>query len=119
MALAEGACREAGMAALFDDEARVVEAKAVCAGCPVVRTCLAYALPNEPLGVWGATTPSERRALNRNADVVDPWRRQLAAEFRADLVGPGTADELATKWGMTARTVERNRNRLRALTEAA
>lgn len=40
------------------------EAKAVCAGCPVVDACLAYALENNIIdGVWGNTTPRARRAM--------------------------------------------------------
>ena len=46
------------------DEAR---AKAVCADCPVREACLAYAInTGEDFGVWGGTTPDERRALRRH-----------------------------------------------------
>lgn len=39
-----------------------------CEGCPVRRECLAYALEySEPHGVWGGFTPTERRALVRQA----------------------------------------------------
>ena len=39
-------------------------AKSVCAVCPVVAACLRYALEaDETEGVWGNTTPEERRAL--------------------------------------------------------
>jgi len=39
-------------------------AKVVCAGCPVSRECLAYALARrEPLGVWGGLSVSEREQL--------------------------------------------------------
>lgn len=45
---------------------QVEDAKAVCRGCPVEARCLAWALEtNQGFGVWGATTPSERRALKR------------------------------------------------------
>lgn len=40
-------------------------AKAVCRACPLVRDCLAYALPRDVKGVWGATTTDERKALRR------------------------------------------------------
>jgi WhiB family transcriptional regulator, redox-sensing transcriptional regulator len=43
------------------------EARAVCAQCSVREQCLAYAL-NDPdaraWGVWGGTTPRERREMN-------------------------------------------------------
>lgn len=41
-------------------------AKAVCVRCPVVITCREWALANnEKIGVWGATTPKERREIRR------------------------------------------------------
>jgi WhiB family transcriptional regulator, redox-sensing transcriptional regulator len=44
--------------------AQVEEAKRVCAGCPVTEDCLSWALrAGEPAGVWGGTTPDERRYL--------------------------------------------------------
>lgn len=46
---------------------QVIEAKAVCAGCPVRSACLAFALERDLEGVWGGTTEDERRAL-RAAD---------------------------------------------------
>jgi WhiB family transcriptional regulator, redox-sensing transcriptional regulator len=42
---------------------QVAAAKAVCAKCPVAADCLAWALRGEPAGIWGGTTPDERRAL--------------------------------------------------------
>ncbi len=37
------------------------DAKRVCARCPVIERCLAYALDsNEPFGIWGGMTSSER-----------------------------------------------------------
>lgn len=60
----DGACLEhpeldwfAGRA---DDQAA---AKAVCAGCLVRPDCLAFAIEHRELGVWGGTTPQERRAM--------------------------------------------------------
>lgn len=39
-------------------------AKAICGTCPVLSDCRAYALADPSLvGVWGATTPAERRQL--------------------------------------------------------
>lgn len=44
----------------------VAKAKAVCARCAVARECLAWALRvGEPDGIWGGTTPGERRHLRR------------------------------------------------------
>jgi WhiB family transcriptional regulator, redox-sensing transcriptional regulator len=42
------------------------QAKAICSGCEVQGQCLEFALRNPEeteFGVWGGTTPSERRRL--------------------------------------------------------
>lgn len=50
--------------AKIDRDARERRAKAVCAGCPVRRPCLDYALRiGEQHGIWGGLTEVERRAL--------------------------------------------------------
>jgi WhiB family redox-sensing transcriptional regulator len=33
----------------------------LCAQCPVVEACLEWALCHEPQGIWGGTTPAERK----------------------------------------------------------
>jgi WhiB family redox-sensing transcriptional regulator len=46
--------------------AQIEEAKAVCHRCPVVDTCLKWALENgQDAGVWGGMSEDERRALKR------------------------------------------------------
>jgi WhiB family redox-sensing transcriptional regulator len=43
---------------------QVAEAKRVCASCSVRSNCLAWALrAGESAGIWGGTTPDERRYL--------------------------------------------------------
>lgn len=39
------------------------EAKDICRTCSFVIPCLEYALKIYPLGIWGATTHSERKRL--------------------------------------------------------
>jgi WhiB family redox-sensing transcriptional regulator len=47
----------------LDDQA---VAKRVCAGCPVRRACLDYAITNRiELGIWGGMTEKERREERR------------------------------------------------------
>jgi WhiB family redox-sensing transcriptional regulator len=47
------------------------KAKAVCASCPVVSECREFALAvPEEHGVWGNTTPEERKALRRQSRVL-------------------------------------------------
>jgi WhiB family redox-sensing transcriptional regulator len=43
-------------------------AQRICGECPVRLRCLRYALENdEQQGVWGGTTPRERRQLRKRA----------------------------------------------------
>lgn len=43
---------------------QVAVAKAICARCPVASDCLVWALrAGEAAGIWGGTTPEERREL--------------------------------------------------------
>jgi WhiB family redox-sensing transcriptional regulator len=45
----------------------VAEAKRICYRCPVSADCLDWALrAGEPAGIWGGTTPEERRYLRRH-----------------------------------------------------
>ncbi|MEU0276440.1 WhiB family transcriptional regulator [Streptomyces sp. NPDC006307] len=47
---------------------QIEEAKAVCRRCPVMETCLQWALEmGEDSGVWGGLSEEERRAMKRRA----------------------------------------------------
>lgn len=74
---ARGTCRDSGDDVHFPTGAETSPgyrlaaaiAKAECAGCPVRTECLAHALDtDEREGIWGGTTPAERRALTRRRD---------------------------------------------------
>ncbi|MDT0390933.1 WhiB family transcriptional regulator [Streptomyces dubilierae] len=53
---------------LVETAAATAPARAVCRRCPVLIDCRDWAVHNgETDGVWGATTPSQRRALRRAA----------------------------------------------------
>ena len=67
-----GSCRDQDANLFFHPEgergpardAREEAANAVCARCPVITQCLEQALAvQEPYGVWGGTTESERADL--------------------------------------------------------
>jgi WhiB family redox-sensing transcriptional regulator len=70
---ADAACRDSDTAVFFPASDRdAVEAKAICATCPVREECLEYALATRPAdGVFGGLTSTERHRLIR--------RRQKAA----------------------------------------
>jgi WhiB family redox-sensing transcriptional regulator len=57
------------------------EAKAICWGkydgrpCPLLSQCLEFALVNnERFGVWGGTTPEERRGIRKERREEKAWR---------------------------------------------
>lgn len=42
-----------------------IDAKLICDFCPVKALCAEYAiLASEPFGIWGATTPAERKLIS-------------------------------------------------------
>lgn len=43
------------------------EAKAICAKCPVLARCRAFALEHGERGVWGGTSDGDRTRLRRKA----------------------------------------------------
>ena len=47
---------------------QIAKAKAICAGCPVGRECLAFALrTHQVYGIWGGATEEERDVAGRGA----------------------------------------------------
>lgn len=61
----QGRCLALDPTTFFPDAPDQVEAAVTaCRACPVAGTCLATALATgESEGVWGGTTPAERRAM--------------------------------------------------------
>ena len=49
------------------DNATYQRALTVCAGCPVTRECLSFALATNAAGIWGNTTARQRRSMKRTA----------------------------------------------------
>jgi WhiB family redox-sensing transcriptional regulator len=101
--MSRGACRQADpelffpIAAVRGQAARQVEAaKAVCGPCAVRANCLSYALEGMPEGIWGGTTPDERRAVRRR-----PFRHQATAQRRGT-VSAAMTGESATCAGHAA-----------------
>lgn len=84
------ACRDAGDRLFFGDDpderptlrlSDLAKARAICAQCPVARTCLHWALTKpERFGIWGGTSgrQRDRMALQLEAgrsldEVLDAW----------------------------------------------
>lgn len=50
----------------YNDRLSVNTAKAICQTCPLTTACLGYAMSDSSLdGVWGGTTPQDRKNLRR------------------------------------------------------
>jgi WhiB family redox-sensing transcriptional regulator len=50
-------------------------AKKICTTCPYVAECLAWALANNEIGIWGGTTENDRRRMKRgNVPLKTPKR---------------------------------------------
>lgn len=96
-------------------DAQVAEAKAVCAGCPVRKMCLEFALAMLPYGIAGGLTETERAQLRharrrapkavRCPEAGTP--HEVAAAGRA-AVGQGRdPHEVAAEFGVSERTAQR------------
>lgn len=77
---------------------QIEQAKEICRRCPVVAQCLESALANgEDEGIWGATTPEERRMIRRSRSRrlagLDAVRRTRVANASDDADDDG--DECA------------------------
>jgi WhiB family redox-sensing transcriptional regulator len=76
----DAACRGADASLFFapnyfetreQKEAREVQAKRICADCPVREPCLEYALrTRDPHGIWGGLNELERRRLLRSRELA-------------------------------------------------
>jgi WhiB family redox-sensing transcriptional regulator len=67
----EGACRQRpSVNFVARDAESVAKARAICAHCGVKLQCLAWALANNEVGVWGGTTASERRRLRARGRIA-------------------------------------------------
>jgi WhiB family transcriptional regulator, redox-sensing transcriptional regulator len=82
----EAACSpDNGDSFFAEARADVATALLTCAACPVKNECLTFALSNdERYGIWGGTTPDQRRRLVRTS-----------ARLTADARGSGDAPPAA------------------------
>jgi hypothetical protein len=102
-------------------EAQVIEAKAVCAGCPVRPACLEFALTALGEGVAGGLTADERsvlrsgrthRASRDEARLERGLRpaasqREVAEAGRVLLAAGWPRNEVASRCAVSRRTVDR------------
>lgn len=84
-----GACRGADPDVFFPGPKQNARAaKKICAVCEVAAECLAYAIDNEPLGVWGGMSPRERLAVR-----TEPMSKASRFAARCGTVGGRSAHQ--------------------------
>ena len=83
-------------------------AKDICSECTVRHHCLAYALENEPHGIWGGMDAVERMS-KRGIQLPSFEERLAAARVQRMFAAGATAQMVADTFGVTRRTVERYR----------
>lgn len=68
---ASAVCAQTDMELFFPEKGgQAAPAKQLCAVCPVRVECLAVALEQRELGVWGGTTESERARMRREREAA-------------------------------------------------
>lgn len=64
---------------------QILEAKRICADCPVQPACLEWALEVGPeFGIFGGRTEDERRVLRRRNGTSTRWRNSPAVRVHRD-----------------------------------
>lgn len=79
--LAQALCTQADPEAWFPEtDGNAAPAQAVCHTCPIIARCLdlALSMPASLDGVWGGTTPNQRRALRRHRAAATTVRTEAA-----------------------------------------
>lgn len=106
-------CAQTDPEAFFPDDGNVADAKRMCARCCVRESCLSHALSaNEPFGVWGGLSATERRKLLRTTSGTPRTSTQAAKDVRDARIRSLADDSvdiatIATEAGVTERTVHR------------
>ena len=114
-----GKCLGLDLELFFSDDSKIqVQAKAVCAQCPIVSQCASWALDNAEFGIYGGLTADERArsggrvSLEATLTVAD-LRREL------DFVMNASSAEVSLRYQVDSRTVVRWRNILRTTSIAS
>lgn len=106
---AHGACIGVHPNIFFPERGEsVVEAKTICAACPVRGECLDFALDNsEKFGIWGGRSERERRRMRRPRGGPRPASTDRRRQVRSMSAQGLHAATIARDLGLSARTVYR------------
>ena len=76
-------CREIGVELFFPENSSFPQeerfVRTLCNKCPVVVECREWAINHEEHGIWGGTTPNERRFIRRQRGI--PLREILSKDY--------------------------------------
>ena len=99
---------------IFDGDSLtdVLEAKKICSACPIQAMCLDWATQTQDAGVWGGSTPDERKKLRGGTDPADIGEIRLLENNRARLLSDPAA-ALAAEFDVAERTIYRWRKNIR------
>ena len=105
-------CIDADPEIFFSEEKEdVSKAIAMCNSCPLIASCLEWALRNEEYGIFGGRTPAERETLQVNVELLPATTIQAWKKDRTQILG-STLKEASSEFGVTERTVLRWRQAL-------
>lgn len=93
----------------FDGESitGVIQAKKICSDCPIQAMCLDWATQTQDTGVWGGSTPEERKKLRGGTNPVDIGQIRWLETNRNRLLSETPAGQLAAEFEVTERTIYR------------
>ena len=113
------ACLETEPELFFSDFALdIALAKDICAECPMIAACRAYAIKHENNGVWGGLSAKERFIMRGNKEAVET--HEIAELIREkDFILFKSADLVAETYEVDTRTVARWRNTIRDAQKAS
>jgi WhiB family redox-sensing transcriptional regulator len=93
-------------------------AKDICAECPMIAACRAYAMKHENNGVWGGLSADERFELRGSKEAVET--HEIAELIREkDFILLKSADVVAETYEVDTRTVARWRGTIRNAQKAS
>ena len=93
-------------------------AKDICAECPMIAACRAYAMKHENYGVWGGLSADERYKLRGSREAYET--HEIAELIREkDFILHKSADLVAEAYEVDTRTVARWRNTIRDAQKAS
>lgn len=88
----------------------------ICARCPLLEECLAFALENDEFGIWAGTSTATRKKMRANLGLVKGQTRTHLARQAVveELTAQGcTVEQISAQTGLEAQYVHRAHERRR------